>query len=838
MPIATPPVLTDPGLSPDRSDRATFSARAIALDDFTKNVQIPQLRLALANVSANATDAASSGTSSANSAASSANSATNAANQVTLAANQVMLATAEKNAAASSALTAAQSAALPGWVTGTNYSTGQRAISLISGRAYLSLSAGVSTVDPINDTARWRLITVNRPVVLVTTTAQTASAGSHYVMTNPALTSLTLPASPVSGDEVEITFANGRADNLVLRNGKGLLVNNDGSILLEDLVFDSPNSTLTLAYAENAWRFKTEGSGLAISDSAGATAIAIRNAEEATALALRNSTEAASRIARGYEVPVTYTAGISLTRATQTVSHMGVVYAPALADLPFTTSGTFEAAKFRVIQGVAGADLADGAGAALVGSLNTGAGAVLRTVQAKLRDNVNAEDFGAVGDNTSNDTSSIQAAISSLGVLGGRVNLGNRTYKTDAALTISKPIQLLGEGGIYSGINPSGVGVSVVSVLINPDAGYDQTLSSIQGLTIGNPNNGLRAGAQGILALTLTAGQLLPKLTLRDVSIGQGSSWAFQHINDLSINVTGGLYGARFENCTFKGGVNFDGSGDSNTIAHCIISGAKIGVCASLISGASLLSLDNLNITNDGGAVRLDNGNRWRITNGNFENIAPGAAAQNNAAVVNITGDNGVMVGGVIKDTLVSAFGTSNATALLRLSNQRGARVENVVFLNGGSATTGILIEASCQNTIIGPCTFNAAVTAQVVDNGIGTMGLLKTATLVNGWVGFAGAQSLQFIKDQTGVVHIFGSIASGTTANGTIITTLPDGFWPSGIVRRSLMQSDGLGVPTGAHLSVESNGTIRINLVTASNQLFINFTFPAANLGNATSLE
>jgi len=378
MPVIAPPTLNDPGLSPDRSDRATFSARAIALDDFTKNVQIPQLRLALANVSANASDAATSATTAVNKAAEAAQKVIDAAGQVTLATNQVTLATAEKNAAALSAQTSAQSAALPGWVTGTNYATGQRAISLISGRAYLSLSTGVSTTDPINDTSRWRLITANRPVVLVTTTAQTASAGSHYVMTNPALTSLTLPASPVSGDEVEITFANGRVDNLVLRNGKGLLVNNDGSILLEDLVFDSPNSTLTLAYAENAWRFKMEGSGLAISDSAGATAIAVRNSEEATALALRNSTEvtarasresveAAARISRGYEVPIAYTAGISLTRATQTVSQTGVVYAPALVDLPFTTSGTFETAKFRVIQGVAGVDLAAGTGGGLVG---------------------------------------------------------------------------------------------------------------------------------------------------------------------------------------------------------------------------------------------------------------------------------------------------------------------------------------------------------------------------------------------------------------------------------------------------------------------------------------
>ena len=62
MPVVTPPTLTLPGLSPDRSDRATFTARSIARDEYIKNVQVPQLILALANVAANATDTASSAT--------------------------------------------------------------------------------------------------------------------------------------------------------------------------------------------------------------------------------------------------------------------------------------------------------------------------------------------------------------------------------------------------------------------------------------------------------------------------------------------------------------------------------------------------------------------------------------------------------------------------------------------------------------------------------------------------------------------------------------------------------------------------------------------------------
>lgn len=56
MPVIAPPTLTPAGASPDRADRATFSARSVARDDFIKNVQIPELQAALNNVFANATE--------------------------------------------------------------------------------------------------------------------------------------------------------------------------------------------------------------------------------------------------------------------------------------------------------------------------------------------------------------------------------------------------------------------------------------------------------------------------------------------------------------------------------------------------------------------------------------------------------------------------------------------------------------------------------------------------------------------------------------------------------------------------------------------------------------
>lgn len=92
--------------------------------------------------------------------------------------------------------------------------------------------------------------------------------------------------------------------------------------------------------------------------------------------------------------------------------------------------------------------LASSIGSTLVGFLQAGVGAVLRTVQDKLRENVSVEDFGAVGDGVTISTAAIQAARESLSA-GGILSFGKGTFiiDTDACLTLSVAgLTLKGQG--------------------------------------------------------------------------------------------------------------------------------------------------------------------------------------------------------------------------------------------------------------------------------------------------------------------------------------------------------------------------------------------------------
>ena len=227
----TPTTLTDPGLSPDRSDRATFTARAIARDEFIKNTSTPELRLALANVYGNAVEAAAS---------------------AVTAAAQVALATAQAAAAATAAASASSTANITAWGAATAYTAGQSVYSLVNFLSYRRRVAGTTATDPSLDPTNWALLLIaGLPVVIVSTTAVTCVANVHYVLTNASVTTATFPLAPVFGDTIVISVDNLRADNVINFNGQPH--ENRTWVLEPTMIINNRFATVSMRWVNAKW---------------------------------------------------------------------------------------------------------------------------------------------------------------------------------------------------------------------------------------------------------------------------------------------------------------------------------------------------------------------------------------------------------------------------------------------------------------------------------------------------------------------------------------------------------------------------------------------------------
>ena len=122
-----------------------------------------------------------------------------------------------------------------------------------SGTATPSLVAGIN----VSVSGTWPNQTIassggsggDLTVVPVSGSTQTAVAGNHYILTNVAATTVTLPASPASGDTVWVTWTNTLITNVISRNGNTIM--GDAT----DMTLDaSTNGTVQLRFVNSSWR--------------------------------------------------------------------------------------------------------------------------------------------------------------------------------------------------------------------------------------------------------------------------------------------------------------------------------------------------------------------------------------------------------------------------------------------------------------------------------------------------------------------------------------------------------------------------------------------------------
>lgn len=223
MPTSPPTIAALP-TPPSRSDSANFAARGDAFLGALPTFRTEANAVA-ANVYANAVEADA----------------------------DAVAADASATLAANSAAAAAASVGSAQWVSGTTYNAGQVVWSPANFLTYRRKTTGAGTTDPSLDATNWapQLPAATPTLNVVTGTTQTASAGNHYVLTNVAATTVTLPASPSVGDIVWVTVGNGLTTNIVARNGNKI------QSLAEDLTLNATYAAVQMRYinATIGWTF-------------------------------------------------------------------------------------------------------------------------------------------------------------------------------------------------------------------------------------------------------------------------------------------------------------------------------------------------------------------------------------------------------------------------------------------------------------------------------------------------------------------------------------------------------------------------------------------------------
>lgn len=130
------------------------------------------------------------------------------------------------------------------------------------------------------------------------------------------------------------------------------------------------------------------------------------------------------------------------------------------------------------------------------GFLPAGSGAVVTTVQAKLRETVSVRDFGAVGDGVTDDAAAIQAAL----------NTGKSVFIPDGVFFFGSPISFTADGQSLFGNGNNSVlkhrgTLSAGPSWISVNAKNDVTVSNLQidggtGATAANPGIWIEGGSK------------------------------------------------------------------------------------------------------------------------------------------------------------------------------------------------------------------------------------------------------------------------------------------------------------------------------------------------------
>jgi len=262
--------------------------------------------------------------------------------------------------------------------------------------------------------------------------------------------------------------------------------------------------------------------------------------------------------------------------------------------------------------------------------------------------------------------------------------------------------------------------------------------------------------------------------TASSTATGGGAAVVESH----SKNITGGLYCSTVEQVISRGGFLFLDVGDSFAFNTILTTGGGIGFEWQSIQSPdaempSQCLIQNWNCTSEDGALLVHRAQHMHVENANIEAIVAGPTY-----ILDFKGDKGRNRNCSVSNTHIGVYPGVGASAIFRVKNCIGFEVDNVICLVGHastSATVDVFIDTDSVDTYVGKITSNRSGGALITDNGVGTRGVRKLATLTassvwnnkgaaRGSISFSG---LPVAADTITVNStVFTARASGATGN------------------------------------------------------------------------
>jgi len=394
-----------------------------------------------------------------------------------------------------------------------------------------------------------------------------------------------------------------------------------------------------------------------------------------------------------------------------------------------------------------------------------GTGAVVSTVQTKLRESVSVKDFGAVGDDATDDLAAFQLAATYIAASskGVRLYIPSGTYRLSAGVTFSnsKSFDIYGDGDASVVRYSTGSGGAIFTL---GSGSLYSTRQSISGVFFQGPVSGTSNGLRLQNCNTARVENCIFQSQVTGIQLD--SSYAVE------------LIGNVFDVCTTYGVVSPTTSchnliAKRNNFFTCGVSGG--GHAINIAVASDNLSIEDNDFEYCNVAVRLNNCTAVSFR-GNYAEYTASSIFDFLGTCRNIIIDENWLALGTLSTTIANVSG--------------GSLKSNTIY----NQTIGIA--TSCVDFVVG---INYKY-------GTGTLGLSSwaTPTLSGTFETQSDYYPAQYIKQQNNQVQLRGNLLAG--AAGSLIFNLPAGYRPSNVCTFATASSS---APGTSIVEVRVNGDV-----------------------------